>query len=143
MTTDDVKNRLVEEIHLRGYDDKYIDRNEEREILQIAIQLGVAVEAARADLAVVCASEGYIQESAVVRAMREQLAAVAGKGGRVDRGGFERVLVDAVRRVQGKKTDREVKKMLVTVMEDTGQNRVKAGWFRNWYKAVKREVGVA
>lgn len=143
MPLDDVRTRLVNEIHLRGYDDKYIDRNEEREILQIAIQLGVAVEAARADLAAVCAAEGYIQETAVVRAMSDQLATMVGKSGRVDRGAFERVLADAVRRVQGKKTDREVKKMLVTVMEDTGQNRVKAGWFRNWYKAVKREVGVA
>lgn len=142
MTTD-VKARLVEEIHLRGYDDKYIDRNEEREILQIAIQLGMAVDAARADLAAVCAAEGYIQETAVVQAMSEQLSAVAGKGGRVDRHGFERVLADAVRRVHGKKTDREVKKMLVTVMEDTGRTRVKVGWFRNWYAAVKREVGVS
>ncbi len=141
MTTD-VKARLVNEIHLRGYDDKYIDRNEEREILQIAIQLGVAVEAARADLAAVCTAEGYVLESAVVQAMSEQLAAMVGASGRVDRGGFERVLADAVRRVRGKKTDREVKKMLVTVMEDTGRTRVKAGWFRNWYKAVKREVGV-
>ena len=41
MTLDEVKKRFVEEVKLRAYDDKYIDKNEEREILQIAIQQGV------------------------------------------------------------------------------------------------------
>ena len=42
MSIDDIKKRFVNEIKLRAYDDKYIDKNEEREILQIAIQLGVS-----------------------------------------------------------------------------------------------------
>ena len=44
MSIDDIKKRFVNEIKLRAYDDKYIDKNEEREILQIAIQLGVSIE---------------------------------------------------------------------------------------------------
>ena len=47
MSEDEIKKRFVSEIELRGYDDKYIDRNEEREILQIAIQLGVSIDSAR------------------------------------------------------------------------------------------------
>ena len=44
MSIDDVKKRFVSEIKLRAYDDKYIDKGEEREILQIAIQLGVSID---------------------------------------------------------------------------------------------------
>ena len=44
MSPDDIKKRIVNEIKARAYDDKYVDRGEEREIIQIAIQLGVTVE---------------------------------------------------------------------------------------------------
>jgi hypothetical protein len=129
MTADDVKAKLLKEIHLRGYDDQYIDRNEEREILQIALQLGVGYETARG-------------ESAVVRTMGERVTELVNRTGRVDRDGFERIVSEAVGLVQGKKTDREVRAMLVTTMEDSGHNRVKAGLFNNWYKSLKKELGV-
>jgi hypothetical protein len=141
MTTD-VKARLLKEIHLRGYDDHYIDRNEEREILQIALQLGVGYEAARADMTAVCAESGYVLESAVVRLMGEQLTALVNTQGKIDRDGFERIVADGVNLLQGKKADREVRAMLVTVMEDSGQNRVKKGWFNDWYRALKKDLGM-
>lgn len=142
MTADDVKSRLLKEIHLRGYDDHYIDRNEEREILQIALQLGVGYDTARGEMSAVCAASGYVLESAVVRAMGERLTELLNRTGRVDRDGFERIVNEAVSLVQGKKSDREVRAMLVTTMEDSGHNRVKAGLFNNWYKSLKRELGI-
>ncbi len=138
MTADDVKTKLLKEIHLRGYDDQYIDRNEEREILQIAFQLGVGADAARADMTAVCVQSGYVLESGVLRAMGQLLKAA----GAVDRNGFERIVAEGVRLVDGKKGDRDVRVMLVTLMEDTGHNRVKHIWFGNWYKAMKRQLGV-
>ena len=48
MSLDEVKRQFVEQVKLRAYDDKYIDKNEEREILQIALQQGVTVDSARA-----------------------------------------------------------------------------------------------
>ncbi len=40
MYLDEVKRQFVEQVKLRAYDDKYIDKNEEREILQIAMPAG-------------------------------------------------------------------------------------------------------
>lgn len=140
--TADVKTRLLKEIHLRGIDDQYIDRNEEREIIQIALQLGVGYEAARADMTAVCTESGYVLESAAVRAMGEQVSALVNRQGKVDRDGFERIVSDGVKLLRGKKTDREVRAMLVTVMEDSGQNRVKKGWFNDWYKTLKKDLGM-
>ena len=142
MSSDEIKKRFVNEIKLRAYDDKYIDRNEEREILQIAIQLGVAVDSARVALAQVCEECGYIIESAIVKQIKAQVESAAGRDGSLDRTGFERILQNTEAAVQGKKNHREVKKLIVSVMEDTGNNRVKTGWFHNWYAALKRDLGV-
>ncbi len=138
MTADDVKAKLLKEIHLRGYDDHYIDRNEEREILQIALQLGVGYDAARAEMTAVCSARGYVLESAVLRVMSEMLKTA----GAVDRAGFERIVAEGMKLVDGKKGDRDVRVMLVTLMEDTGHTRVKHGWFGNWYKAMKKQLGI-
>jgi len=142
VTADEIKKRFVNEIRLRGYDDKYIDRNEEREILQIAIQLGMNVDTARGALAEVCGAEGYVLETAVLKTVRERIEAAAAADGRIDEEEFGRVVAAAKAVVQGKKTDRQVKTLIVQVMEDTGNNRVRTGWFRNWYAALKRELGV-
>jgi hypothetical protein len=142
MSVDDIKQRFVNEIKLRGYEDRYIDRNEEREILQIAIQLGVNIDAARADLAEVCAAEGYVLEAAVLKSIQERIEAAASADGRIDRRKFDEILTEAKRIIGGKKTDRQVKTLIVQVMEDTGNNRIRRGWFHNWYAALKRELGI-
>lgn len=142
MSPDDMKKRFVTEIKLRGADDQYIDRNEEREILQIAIQTGVNFDAARIELARVCDAEGFVLESTVQKMIQNRIEAAAGGDGKVDRKEFDRVFAAAKQAMRGKRADREVKKMVVTVMEDSGHNKVRTGWFSDWYAAVKREVGM-
>lgn len=138
MSEDEIKKRFVSEIELRGYDDKYIDRNEEREILQIAIQLGVSIDSARLALVQVCEDRGFIIESAIARQIKKDVEV----RGKVDRHEFEAIFVNARKAVQGKKNDRDIKKMIVNVMEDTGNNRVKTGWFSNWYANLKKDLGL-
>ena len=135
MSPDAIQARFVDEIKLRAYDDRYIDKNEEREILQIAIQHGIRIDAARADLAHVCDRNGYVLESTLMARVRTQAEAAVAAAGHLDRGAFDRILEDARKHVQGRKNDRELKKMAVLVIEDAGLNRVKAGWFTDWYGA--------
>ena len=143
MSDDDIKRRLVDEIKLRAYDDRYIDKNEEREILQIAIQHGIGIDAARADLAHVCDQNGFVLESTLMARVRTQAEAAVAAAGHLDREGFDRIFEDARTHAQGRKNDRELKKITVLVIEDAGLNRVKAGWFTDWYTALKRELGMA
>ncbi len=142
MSPDAIKKRIVEEIKARAYDDKYIDRNEEREIIRLAIELGVTVESALAALNQVCDEYGYVLESHIVKQVTDQLATAAGDDGKVGQREFDAVFGSAKQAIQGKKTDREVKKMIVQVMEATGHNRVKTGWFSDWYAALKKDLGV-
>jgi hypothetical protein len=143
MSIEDVKKRFVEEVKLRAYDDKYVDKNEEREILQIAIQQGISIDSARQALAQVCEHQGYILESSILKCIKEEVENAAGNDGKVDEKEFDLIFGNAKRRIQGKKNDREVKKMIVTIMEDTGLNKVKTGWFSNWYTALKKDLGMA
>ena len=78
MSVEDIKKRFVNEIKLRAYDDKYLDKNEEREILQIAIQLGVSIDSARGALVQVCDEHSYVLESQLIK----QIQGFGGSGGR-------------------------------------------------------------
>lgn len=142
MSIEEIKKRFVNEIKLRAYDDKYIDKNEEREILQIAIQLGVSIDSARGALIQVCDEHSYVMESVVLKQIKEQVETAAGNDGKVDQKEFELILGNAKKAMQGKKNDREIKKMIVLVMEDTGNNKVKTGWFSDWYTALKKDLGM-
>lgn len=143
MSVDEIKKRFVNEIKLRAYDDKYIDRNEEREILQISIQLGVSIDSARTALVQVCEENGYVIESIVLKTIKEQVETASGNDGMVDQKEFDLIFQNTRRQMQGKKNDREIKRMIVTVMEDTGNNKIKKGWFSNWYLALKQDLGMA
>jgi hypothetical protein len=142
MLLDEIKNRFVDEVRLRGYDDKYIDKIEEREILQIAIQQGIGIEPARGALSQVCEQQGYVLESTLLRTIRQRLEAAAANESKIDQKDFTTILDGARVAAQGKKNDRELKKMIILVMEDSGLNRVKTGWFRDWYSSLKRDLGM-
>ena len=143
MSLDEVKKRFVEEVKLRAYDDKYIDKNEEREILQIAIQLGVSIESARGALVQVCEDHSYVMESVLLKMIKDQVEAAFGNDGKIDQKEFDLIFHNIRRAANGKKNDREVKKMIINVMEETGQNKVKTGWFSNWYTALKSDLGMS
>src|SRR5579872_2139109 len=89
MTLDEVKKRFVEEVKLRGYDDKYIDKNEEREILQIAIQQGISVESARAALSQVCEAQAFVLESRVLGEIKDLIETFASNDGKIDEKEFQ------------------------------------------------------
>lgn len=142
MALDDIKKRFVDEIKLRAYDDKFVDKNEEREILQIAIQQGVSIDSARSALQQVCEHQGYVLESSLVKTIKDQVETAAGNDGKVDQKEFDLIFQNVRKSADGKKNDREIKKMIITVMEDSGLNKVKTGWFSDWYAAMKKDLAM-
>jgi len=142
MTLDEVKKRFVEEVKLRAYDDKYIDRNEEREILQIALQAGITVDSARSALAQVCESNSYVLESKVMTELKDMIEIQATNDGKIDEKEFNDAVALCKKKTQGKKNDIQCKKMVIQVIDDNAY-KVKTGLFSNWFNRVKREVGMA
>ena len=142
MSLDEVKKRFVEEVKLRAYDDKYIDKNEEREILQIAIQQGISVDSARAALAQVCDAQGYVVESRVLADVKDLVETFASTDGKIDETEFNDAVTTCKKKMQGKKNDIQCKRMVIEVVEENSY-KVKTGMFSNWYAKVKKDVGMA
>jgi hypothetical protein len=142
MTLDEVKKRFVEEVKLRAYDDKYIDKNEEREILQIALQAGITVDSARAALGQVCENNGYVLESRVLNEVKDLIDTFASNDGKIDEKEFNDAVAMCKKRTLGKKNDVQIKRMVIQVIDDNSY-KVKTGLFSNWFARVKKEVGVA
>jgi len=142
MNLDDIKKQFVEQVKLRAYDDKYIDKNEEREILQIALQHGITVDSARAALAQVCESNSYVLESVALKAVKELIDIQAANDGKIDEKEFNDAVSLLKTRTQGKKNDIQCKRMVIEIIDDNNF-KVKTGMFSNWFTRVKREVGVA
>jgi len=142
MSLDEVKRRFVEEVKLRAYDDRYIDKDEEREILQIAIQQGISVESARAALSQVCEAQTYVLESRVLNEVKDLIETFASNDGKIDEKEFNDAVTTLKKRCQGKRNDIQCKKMVIEVIEDNSY-RVKEGMFNHWYGKVKKEVGMA
>ena len=78
----------------------------------------------------------------IVKQIKDQVGAAAGNDGTVERNAFEAIFGKIKKSMDGKKNDREVKKMIVQVMEETCNNKVKARWFSNWYTSLKKDLGV-
>jgi hypothetical protein len=142
MNLDDVKRQFVEQVKLRAYDDKYIDKGEEREILQIALTQGVTVDSARAALAQVCDTNGYVLESRVLAQIKDLIDTFAGNDGHIDEKEFKDAVTTCKKACQGKKNDVQCKRMVIEIIEENSF-KVKTGMFSNWYARVKKEVGMA
>ena len=142
MSLEDVKRQFVEQVKLRAYDDKYIDKNEEREILQIALTQGVTVDSARAALAQVCEAQNYVLESRALANVKEVIETFAGNDGHIDEKEFKDAVTTMHKQTQGKKNDIQCKRMVIEIMEENSY-KVKTGFFSNWYARVKKEVGMA
>jgi hypothetical protein len=140
MSLDDIKRQFLEQVKLRAYDDKYIDKGEEREILQIALQMGVTVDSARSALAQVCENNGYVLESAVLTAIKELIEQFASNDGQIDEKEFNDAVAICKKKTMGKKNDVAVKRMVIEVIEENAYKTSK-GWFSNWYARIKKEVG--
>ena len=141
MNLDEVKKQFVEQVKLRAYDDKYIDKNEEREILQIALQSGVTVDSARAALAQVCEAQDYVLESRVIAQLKDILDTSASNDGSIDEKEFNDAILNCKKWTKNKKNDVQCKKMVIELIDDASFKTSK-GWFSNWYANVKKEVGM-
>jgi hypothetical protein len=141
VSLDDIKKRFVEEVKLRAYDDKYVDRKEEREILQLALSEGISVDSARAALAQVCESQDYVLESRVLVQLKDVLDTAAGNDGQIDEKEFNDIVTNCKKWTRGKKTDIQCKKMVIEVIEESSFKTSK-GWFSSWYDRIKKEVGM-
>ena len=142
MSLDEIKRQFVEQVKLRAYEDKYIDKTEEREILQLALQHGVTVDSARAALAQVCEANGYVLESRILTDIKQTIEIAAGNDGKIDEKEFKDAVALLKMKCNNKKNDIQCKRMVLELIEEGGF-KTSTGWFSSWYTNARKEAGLA
>lgn len=136
MTTSSVIDRLNHEIGLRTFSDRFLDREEEREVRLIAERM--SLEGIEAHIQEICQKQSIIREASLRSQIELQIESLFGKAGKIDEPGFIAVCA-AVNRDQII-PEREVKKIVISVMQDLKRTNVRRGWFSNWFTSLKNEL---
>ena len=132
MSPEELTARFRREIDRRGTDDRYIDADEERELLQIALAFGFEAAKGRAVLAEVCGERGYVRERAVREAVRADLAKCGGRPLR--KRDFARLVAGVVPLIAGTgRTARDARRLVAEEVADGGV-AVRSRWPFDWWK---------
>jgi len=119
MVSESIRNQFVEFIALQGFDDKYIDRQEEKRILEVGVKNDISVGDSLALIREIAAEKGLVIERDVEDKAKAVLKnAVA--DGKVTKKEFEEACAVFKTACKGKIPDPEIKQRLKKMMETNG-----------------------
>lgn len=142
MSLDEVKKQFLQQVKVRAYDDAYIDKNEERELLQMAIGWGIDIDSARSALGQICEDKNYVLESKVMKEVKNIIETFAANDGKIDKKEFDDAVAVCKKAMLGKRNDIHAKKLVIGVIQENNF-KTKQSMFNHWYDGVKKEVGLA
>lgn len=135
--SEDVKKAFIEYIMLQVFDDKYIDRREEKKILEEGIKKGISVDDGLAIMRQVATEKGLALEREAEERAKEMLERFATNDGKVDKKEFEDTLAIFKSASKSKIPEPEMKKRLKNMMEENGWQAKEGGLFGSkWYSAI-------
>ena len=135
--SEQIEKQFREYIALQAYDDKYIDRQEEKKILEVGVKNNISVEESLALIQKVAAEKGLVLERDAEERAKEFLENAAANDGKVDKKEFEDALTLFGKATKGKIREPEMKKRLKQMMEDNGWKAKEGGLFGSkWYSAI-------
>ena len=128
---------LTEEIKLRCFDDMYIDKGEEKEILQKAIALGVTIDEARVFIKSIALRDGYVIESELEETALNLMKSPAENDGKITQKEFMNAMKFLSNTSKGKVSDVELQKKLKMVVLDNNF-KVKEGMLNggSWFTSI-------
>jgi hypothetical protein len=128
--------QFIEFIKLKVFDDGYIDRQEEKAILEEGVKRGIGVESGIAVIRQVAIDHGYVVERMVDERAKEILQRFA-TDGQVDKKEFEDAVALYKSDCKGKVKDDEIRKRLKQIMIDNGWKAKEGGFFgTKWFSAI-------
>lgn len=131
------KDEFVEQIMLQVFDDQYIDRAEEKKILEEGLKKGIGVEEGLSLIRQVATQKGFVLERDAEERAKEMLHQFASNDGKVDKKEFEDTLSLFKTATRGKVPEPELKRRLKKMMQDNGWNAKEGGLFGSkWYSAI-------
>lgn len=132
---------IVDEIAKRTQGDKFLDQNEEREVLRIAMQRGLGIDAAKAAINHVCDVKNYVLESRVLANARRAMEAMAGQESKICEQDFLNVVRIIRQATGGFRSEEQCKKITLGIMRDANI-LPQTTLFRDWHKRTGKELGI-
>jgi len=135
--TADSKKQFVDYIMLQVFDDQYLDRIEEKKILEEGIRNGLSIEEGLSIIRQVALDKGIALERDAEDRAKEMLARFSANDGKVDKKEFEDALALFKTATKGKWPEPELKRRLKQMMEHNGWKAKEGGLFGSkWYSAI-------
>lgn len=137
MTSESTKKQFVDYIMLQSFDDQYVDRKEEKAILEEGIRKGIGVEEGLAILRQVALQKGLALERDAEEKTKEMLERFASNDGKVDKKEFDDALAIFKSATKNKLSESEMKRRLKKMMEDNGWKAKEGGLFGSkWFSQI-------
>jgi len=135
--SDEVRKAFVDFIMLQVFDDQYIDRQEEKKILEEGIKKGMGVDEGLSIMRQVALEKGIALERDAEERAKETLEAFATNDGKVDKKEFEDAVAIFKKHSKGKIPDPELKKRLKKMMLENNWKAKEGGFFGSkWFSAI-------
>lgn len=132
----DVERRFVEYIKLQTYADKYLDRDEERKILEKGIEMGLGIDEGLQIIRNVAEANNIVLERAAEERAVEALRTFA-MDGKVDKKEFANAVTIFKNACKDKLSEVEIKKRLKAFMIHNGWKAKEGGLFgSNWFSDI-------
>lgn len=136
--SEEEKKQLADFIMLQVFDDQYIDRQEEKKIIEEGIRKGFTVDKALSVIRQIAQNKGLALERDAEEQTKEMLEAFVQNDGKIDKKEFENALGIFKKHSKGKIPEPEMKKRLKKMMEDNSWKAKEGGLFGSrWYSAIE------
>ncbi len=137
MATEEVKKQFINYIMLQVFDDQYIDRQEEKKILEEGIRNGLGIEEGLAIIRQVSLEKGIVLERDAEDRAKEMLDTFAHNDGKVDKREFEDAMAIFKSHCKGKLSEPEMKKRLKLMMVENDWKAKEGGFFGSkWFSEI-------
>ncbi len=136
--SEQIKNQFIEYIALQAFDDQYIDRQEEKRILEVGVKNGMSVDESLSLIRQVSLQKGLVIERDAEEQAKEFLEKAATNDGKVNKKEFGDTVALFKKASKGKIPEHEMKLRLKRMMEDNGWKAKEGGLFGSkWYSAIE------
>ncbi len=136
--SEQVRSQFIEFITLQAFDDQYIDRQEERRVLEVGVKNGISVEESLSLIYQVASQKGWVLEREAEDRAKEFLDKATANDGKVDKKEFDKAVALFEKASKGRLPVHEIKKRLKHIMEENGWKAKEGGLFgTKWYSVIE------
>lgn len=129
--------QFVEFVKLQVFDDGFLDRQEEKAILEKGIQLGISIESGLAIITQLASTRGFVVERLANDRARQILTQFANNDGKIDKKEFDDAVAFYQSDTKGKIREDEVRRRIKQLILDNQWKVKEGGLFGSkWFSAI-------